>query len=532
MFPTKICLPMLLGGVLIAYTACRTESDKNISAPMLTIGASYLPPDFTYTEREAKILEQVPLIDSMARAYMIKEHLPGLAGGIVLGGKLIHSFYFGFTNLEKKVRVDSLSDFRIASMTKSFTAMAILKLRDDGKLDLDDAASKYIPEMDSIRYLSSDARPITVRDLLTHRAGFPEDNPYGDRQLSDSDDDLTNMIKESPAFSNVPGISYEYSNLGFALLGKIINNISGTSYQQYITENIFIPLGMTHSYWEYTKVPPDQLAHGYRWINENWRDEALLKDGSWGSMGGLMTTIDDFSKYVAYHLSAWPPRSDAENGPLRRSSLREMHQPWNFGSLNAGNILPGGRACAILNSYGYGLGILKDCDNRTFIGHGGGLPGFGSYWRFMPEYGIGVAIFSNRTYAPISILTLGMLDTLLMVTKIKPYELPASAILEQRKNELMKFLPEWKDAIASKIFAENFAADYPVNALEKESAEVFNKAGKIISVSPVHPLNQLRGNFDIQCEHGIVNISFTLTPEHNPTIQEYHIKLIVGSTYQ
>jgi CubicO group peptidase (beta-lactamase class C family) len=490
----------------------------------LTVGSDYKPPVFTEPDRESKLLQAIPLTDSIVKEFMRQEHLPGVAGGIVLNGKLIHSFYYGYTDLSKNTRVDSLSDFRIASMTKSFTAMAILKLRDEGKLDLDDPVSNYIPEMDSLRYLSRDARPVNIRDLLTHRAGFPEDNPYGDRQLGDTEDDLLNMIKESPAFSNVPGISYEYSNLGFALLGEIIENVSGSTYQQYITENIFQPLGMTHSYFDYTKVPAEHLAHGYRWINESWREEALEKDGSWGAMGGLITTIEDFSRYVAFHLSAWPPRSDEETGPVKRSSVREMHQPSNFNSLEANFIFPSGKACPVVNSYCYGLGILMDCNNRTFIGHGGGLPGFGSHWRIMPEYGIGIAIFSNRTYAPISRFTLSLLDTVLAVSKIRPYELPPSSILEQRKNELVSILPSWNKAAESKIFAENFFADYPVEFLKKESADLFNKAGNIITVSHVRPMNQLRGNFDIECEKAIINVSFTLTPEHVPTIQEYHIK--------
>ncbi len=452
--------------------------------------------------------------------------MPGFAAGIMLDGKLIHTVYYGFTELSSNTRVDSLSDFRIASMTKSFTAMAILKLRDEGKLKLDDSASRYIPEMGAMKYLSTDAPAITIRDLLTHRAGFPEDNPYGDRQLSDSDEDLLNMMKEGPAFSNVPGIRYEYSNLGFSLLGKIIAKVSRLSYQQYIAENIWNALGMNNTYWDFTRVTSSQLAHGYRWLNDKWRDEPLLKDGSWGAMGGMITTIEDFSKYMAFHLSAWPPRNGPETGPLKRSSVREMHQPWNFNSLQPDFRYSSGRACPVMNSYGYGLGIMKDCNNRSFIGHGGGLPGFGSHWRIIPEYGIGIVAFSNRTYAPVSRLTLTILDTLLAITNVKPYELPPSSILEQRKNELVKFLPDWEKATTSSIFAENFFPDYPVEFLEKESTEIFNKAGNILSVSEVSPQNQLRGFFDIHCEKAVIRVSFTLSPEHDPKIQEYHINLL------
>jgi CubicO group peptidase (beta-lactamase class C family) len=102
----------------------------------------------------------------------------------MVDGKLVHTGGLGYTDVTAKIPVTSKSDFRIASMTKSLTAMAILKLRDEGKLKLDDPAYIYIPEMKNNKYLTKDATPITIRHLLTHAAGYPEDNPWGDRQLA------------------------------------------------------------------------------------------------------------------------------------------------------------------------------------------------------------------------------------------------------------------------------------------------------------------------------------------------------------
>jgi CubicO group peptidase (beta-lactamase class C family) len=508
----------------VSFFGCRNQPGNTNIPAKSTFSTDYKAASWTEKDRTEKIKSALPLTDSLIMHYMQQEHLPGLACGILLDGKLIHTNYYGYTDLKAKISVDSLSAFRIASMTKSITAMAILILRDQGKLRFDDPASNYIPEMVQMKYISGDAPVITIRDLLTHRAGFPEDNPYGDRQLADSDYDLMNMILQGPSFSNAPGISYEYSNMGFALLGRIISNVSGQPYQQFISEHIFQPLGMTHSRWDYTKVEGRHLAHGYRWINGDWREEALLKDGSWGAMGGLITTIEDFSKYMIFHLSAWPVRNDIDNGPLKRSSVREMQQPWNFSSLNTSYTFPTGRICAIMNSYGYGLRIIKDCNNRTFAGHAGGLPGFGSHWAIMPEYGIGIVIFSNCTYAPISALNIPLLDTILALSKIQPYELPSSSILEQRKNELIKFLPDWNNAESSAIFAENFFPDYPLDSLRKNATELFIKAGKIKTISAVYPSNQLRGYFDMKGEKALIRISFTLSPEHDPKIQEYKIK--------
>jgi CubicO group peptidase (beta-lactamase class C family) len=486
----------------------------------LPVFAQYKPAAIPQTNQTALVLQHKAVVDSIILKYARENHMPGIAYGLVMNGELIYANYQGYTNLANKTSVDASSAFRIASMTKSFAAMGILILRDQGKLSLDDPASKYIPEMRQTKYLTTDAPVITIRDLMTHRAGFPEDNPYGDRQLADTDAELMQLMKENPSFSNAPGLQYEYSNLGFALLGSIIKNVSGQSYQQFIDQNIFKPLGMKNTYWEYTKVAPQQLAHGYRWIDGNWREEALLKDGSWGAMGGLITTVEDFSKYMKLHLQAWPIRDGREVGPLNRSSIREMHQLWNFNTINP---RLNNKNCAAATGYGYGLGITRDCKGNIYVAHSGGLPGFGSSWMIKPNYNIGIVIMSNRTYSPVSRLSLPILDSLIALAGLQPYELSASAILEQRKSQLMAIMPEWKNSEQQNIFAENFFPDNPISMLRQQAKELFAKAGAIKEVKPMKPENNLRGSFDVIGENAILRIYFTLSPEHDPKIQEYRI---------
>jgi CubicO group peptidase (beta-lactamase class C family) len=486
-------------------------------------GQSYQPPVFTDTDRLKKIEAILPAIDKIYQDYAEKNHFPGFVYGIVVDGKLIHTGQSGYTDLSKKIVATAQSEFRIASMSKSFTTMAIMKLRDAGKLNLDDPAEKYIPQMKKIKPLTIDAPAITIRHLLTHAAGFPEDNPWGDRQLADTNQELLQLVSNA-AFSNVPGVAYEYSNLGITLLGYIINKITGQPYQKYINEQIIKPLGMTHTHWEYADVPADKLSHGYRWQDDQWLEEALLHDGAYGAMGGLITSVEDFSKYMALHIAAWPPKNDLDTGPLKRSSLREMHQPWNISAFNPTYKYPNGRACGIVTAYCYGLNWLRDCDNRVYVGHSGGLPGFGSHWRFLPEYGVGVVSMANRTYAPAGLVNLQVLDTLIIGAQLKPRTLPPSDILKKRQNELVKLLPDWKNAEKSGIFAENFFADYVIDALRKESKSVFEKVGKILTVKDLIPENQLRGAFMLIGEKADISVSFTLTPESQPLIQEYHIR--------
>ncbi|NOY36857.1 MAG: beta-lactamase family protein [Chlorobi bacterium] len=487
---------------------------------------TYKPAVFTDPNRAEKVLSTAAAVDNIFKQFGENRHMPGLVYGVVLDGKLIYSGSFGYANLERQITADSHSLFRIASMSKSFTAMAILQLRDAGKLNLDDPVSKYIPEMKEITYPTTDSPEITIRHLLTHGAGFPEDNPWGDRQLADTDEELLRIIREGITFSNVPGVTYEYSNLGFAILGQVVQRVSGMDFREYTRKNIFQPLGMNATVWEYENAPENILAHGYNRVDDSFVNIPLEHHGAFGAMGGLITTIDDFTKYVALHLSAWPPRSGADTGPLKRSSLREMHHPWRFIQLNAGFHYPDGRECPVVSAYAYGLHWMKDCNGRVYIGHSGGLPGFGSNWTMMPGYGLAVMSFDNRTYGSTSGINIAVLDTIIKMAGLKPRTLPASDILKKRKNELVKILPDWEGAESSGLFAGNFFLDNRLQDLVKHSKTLFRETGRIISIGPMKPLNQLRGTFIIEGEKKNIEVFFTLTPEKEPRIQQVRMSAV------
>lgn len=511
----------IISSVLIALVLCLS------AIAQVAFDPAYKPAVFTDPARLEKIKQTFPVIDKLYKEHAAKNHFPGIAFGVVVDGQLVFAGNDGYTDIDKKTPVTSSSLFRIASMSKSFTAMAILKLRDDGKLNLDDPAYLYVPEMKKLKYPTADSTPITIRQLLTHGAGFPEDNPWGDRQLADTNKELSELLEKQISFSNPPGIAYEYANLGFALLGRIITKVSGKPYQQYIRENIWRPLGMNTSEWEYANIAPDKLAHGYRWERERWNEETLLHDtadGSWGAMGSMISSIDEFSRYMAFQLSAWPPSNAAETGPVKRASVREMHHPWRFNNLSPNFRYPDGRICPTAGAYTYGLGWLRDCEARVYIGHSGGLPGFGSQWRIMPDYGIGVVAFGNVTYASLGNINLQVLDLIVKTAGLKPRQLPVSNILAQRKAELLKVIPSWEGAEKSGIFAENFFPDRPIDLRKNEFAALWAKAGKILSVKEMVPENQLRGRFIIEGENINIEVFFTLSPENPPLIQQLNVR--------
>ena len=482
---------------------------------------SYQPPVFINDSRVAQIKDLAPELQQLIEKHAQARKIPGIAYGIVVDDSLVIASATGLINLEEEIAASTASAFRIASMSKSFTAMAIVKLRDEGKLALQDTVTQYIPEMANLTYLTRDASPITIKNLLTMTTGFPEDNPWGDRQLDETDQMLIDMVAGDLSFSNAPSFEYEYSNLGFALLGNIVSRVSGQPYQEYIKENILLPLGMTHTYWEYADIAADTLALGYRWEDEQWKKEPLLHDGSFGAMGGLITTIEDFSKYVSFHLSAWPPRNEEETGPVKRSTLREMHTP-NFPRLYADATNIHGDTCALMSGYGYGLGITQNCEGRTWVSHGGALPGFGSNYVFYPEYGVGLMAFGNLTYTtPWPLQDIEQL--LFEEADLQVRELPASDILVERQKQVAELIQHWDTELEADILAENFYLDESRDHRKAHVEEILDKAGAIQQTSSIEPYNQLRGRFDMQAERGVINVFFTLTPEKDPKVQRMDV---------
>jgi CubicO group peptidase (beta-lactamase class C family) len=197
-----------------------------------TLAASdgYPVPRFTDPDRVKKLESAVPEIDRIFRAYATEKRIPGMVWGIVIDGGLAHVSSYGVRDRASQEMVTPDTALRIASMTKSFTALAILKLRDEGRLSLEDPVSKWIPQFARMELPTRDTPPIRIRQLMSHSAGFPEDNPWGDQQLSATDETLDAWLRAGIPFSTSPGTRYEYSNYAFGLLGRVVTKASGIPY--------------------------------------------------------------------------------------------------------------------------------------------------------------------------------------------------------------------------------------------------------------------------------------------------------------
>lgn len=510
--------------VLALFAAPRAVSQ---SAPARDDASFVAPaPRFADPDRKTKLARAFPEIDRLFAEFAERTHVPGAAWGIVIDGELAHSGAVGYRDVGTKAPAGADTVFRIASMTKSFTAVAILSLRDEGKLSLDDPAERFVPELKSLRYPTADSPRITVRHLLSHSEGFPEDNPWGDQQLKVTREEMLRMIAGGIPFSNAPGVAYEYSNYGFAILGEIVSRASGKPYNAYIAEKILRPLGMSATTMEPGNVPADRLAHGYRWEDERWKEEPLLRDGAFGSMGGMLTSIRDLSRYVAAHLAAWPPRDGADGIPIRRASLREMQQIARYGGASTTKDATG---AVQLNAggYGYGLGISQNCTFRHVVAHSGGLPGFGSQMRWLPEYGVGVIAFGNLTYTPWGRTVGAAFDLLAKTGGLQPREVQPSPALTNAQAAVTRLVAAWDDRLAASIAAENLFLDLSAArrraGLEELHAKVGAcraEAGRFDRVE-----NALRGQWTVECERGRLLASVTLAPTMPPKVQFLNVRL-------
>lgn len=444
-------------------------------------------------------------------------HAPGLAYGIVADGQLVAVEASGVQDIASRTPVTPDSRFRIASMSKAFTALAILKLRDAGKLTLDAPAETYVPELKGRAYPTSDAPRITVRDLLHHSAGFVEDNPWGDRQQVISEAEFTAMLQAGVPFSRTPGLAMEYSNLGYATLGRIISNVSGTRYQDYIRRELMLPLGMTATGFDIFASPAGSRSIGYRWQDNRWVREPDMKDGAFGAMGGIETTARDYAKWVAFLLSAWPARDGPETGPVRRSTVREIVTGSNFIEGTMRNPAIGGSACRQARAYAMGWFVIEDCDLGRVIAHGGGYPGYGSYVMLLPDKGVGVFALSSLTYGGPSLPAWRAALALNKAGALANRKLPASPGLTAAY-AAAKAVWQRGDITAAPI-ANNVLMDHDRAAWAKMIGEVKAAVGDCAASEVIEPISAMEGRFTWNCSHGRVTGRVQRAPTPQMTIQ-------------
>ena len=443
-------------------------------------------------------------IQEHVERYASLHRCPTLAWGIVADGELTLTGAVG--------DVDQRTVYRIASMTKSFSCAATLALRDDGVLRLDDPIGALAPELDGFRSPTSDAPPVTVRDLMSMTSGLVTDDPWADRNLALSVEEFDRLVARGAVFAQPTGTAHEYSNLGFGVLGQAIHRSTGVRIQEHISQRLLQPLGMTASGWTQPQDRP--WTRPMRSIDGQYVEEIETPgDGVVSPMGGIWSTVSDLARWIAWLDDAFPARDGDDDGPLRRSSRREMQTAQRIvGPRHQGNH-------HYTMGYGYGLRLMHRSDGVVVASHSGGFPGYGSNMRWVPGRRIGVVTLSNTTYAPMTELGAELLDLLEERGVDLHTPVPVETPLRRAAESLAALLGDWDDGRAEALFANNIEPDDSWDR-RRAAAEVLTG----LTVDAITATNLARGRITgRRSDGGRVTISFALAPDDPQRIQTYSV---------
>ena len=352
-------------------------------------------------------------IDRYVRTQMDEQHIPGLSMAVLRHGKALRSQGYGFADLDRKIAVTRDTVFQLQSITKSFTATAVMMLVEDNKLAPDEKITKYLEGTPSAW------KDITIRHLLTHTSGIKDfiNEPTVDLRKDLEQQDVIRSLEKLP-LNFEPGERYAYSNTGYHLLGMIIEQITGDTWQNFLRAKIFKPLKMKNTDVNSATCDLQNRALGYNWRSNKFERGAYIAPTILGyAGGGILSTVVDLAKWDDALL---------KDKLISRSSLEQM---WTPARLNNGNKI----------DYGFGWGVDDHLGLPT-VGHGGAhMTGFRTYFtRFLKSELTVVVLCNSRQGNPANIAVgiAGFYLPELQLSKLKEREDPVASRRDALKDAL------------------------------------------------------------------------------------------------
>ncbi|MGE0556119.1 MAG: serine hydrolase domain-containing protein [Gemmatimonadales bacterium] len=314
----------------------------------------------------------VARIDSAVTAAMVANHNVGVSIGVMRGGDLLVAKGFGLAELEHQVPATAETVYRIGSITKQFTATAILRLVEQGKLALDDEITRFLPDY------HTQGKRVTIHHLLTHTSGIKSYTSLGptfwnESSRLDLDDEQMIALFQDQPFDFEPGARYAYNNSAYYLLGAIIGKVTGMPYPQYLEREVLAPLGLeATSYCDNERVIPHR-AEGYEVRGDTVFNDGPISMNTPGAAGAMCSTVLD--------LLAWQRASNEARliTPASRDRMRTVQV--ETGSSGGG--------------YGYGLGIRSTGGHRQ-LAHSGGINGFSANLAYFPDDDLTIVVLTNN----------------------------------------------------------------------------------------------------------------------------------------
>ena len=356
----KIISPLLLAGFALSVQA-------QTSTPQSTAVNVAADPDVLGAER---------LFSAWLQGQIAYRGIPGVEVGVVSDQALIWSKGFGFANLKAKLPMTATTKFRMASNSKLFTAVAIMQLREAGKLGLDDPVVKYLPWF-TPKPAGNDDGPITIEQLLSHSSGLPRE--AGDHWTSlqfPNEEDVRRLFAERQA-AFAPAVRWKYSNLGFTVAGMVVEQVSGERWADYVEAHIFKPLGMNDSSVD-KNVAGLAVPYGRRMPDGTREVLPFVDSRGMAAATGLTSDVEDMAKFMSAQFRRGPPGGAqiVSSGSWREMlRVRSVDEDWTSGT---------------------GLGFdVKRVKGRTYIGHGGGYPGNTTQTLIQLDDKVGVIVLTN-----------------------------------------------------------------------------------------------------------------------------------------
>ena len=348
---------------------------------------------------------RIRLFEAWLSTLMDEQSLVGVSVSLVHDQKLVYSKGFGFADFENRYPATKETNYRVASITKLFTSIALMQLVEEQKINLSTDVANIVPELRKIQSNEYQVNEITIKSILTHTTGLPT-NPYfvldekEENVKRRSDEFLKNLPQQSIIFQ--PNRSSKYSNLAMDLGGVIIERISGLPYDQYVQEFILKPLKMKSSGFPFPGELDDSNVIGYNRIVKNKRSKNKFSEMS-NILGlpaaGLVSNVTDLAKFMSWHFSVLNGENESLLSKNQLYQMQKIH--WVGIPIERHPVLNSAMSY-IANSLelgGIGLGYFRD---NEFVFHGGGLSGFSSKVAMNNTKKIGVAVLANSSDAPVS----------------------------------------------------------------------------------------------------------------------------------
>ncbi|HUF05011.1 MAG TPA: serine hydrolase domain-containing protein [Aridibacter sp.] len=332
-------------------------------------------------------------VDKYLQEVSRRPEIAGLAVAVTKNGRTVFANGYGEANLEKGHSVTPGTRFQIASVTKPFTAMAVMLLVEDGKIKLDRPAREYLT------WLPEKYSRITVRQLLSHTSGV-------NRDVRDDNLDTFGEVEfrrrlESRPVSFAPGERFEYSNTGYIILGMLVESVSGESYGSFVSKRILEPLGMKDtSYYDPPSEASDR-ALGYEYTDGKFSKASYFPGGF--AAGGMVSSASDMAKFAS---------AISDGKLLMGSGYQEIYSPAKLGNGTPVSLKMGGMFEGEETGYGFGW-WLTGYKGRTLLTHGGGVSGFSAILNRYPEEGVSITVLANTKTAGVDRIAEGVADIVL-----------------------------------------------------------------------------------------------------------------------